>query len=104
MKTKFQKIIMDRKRWRCGIRRGKAVMFSVWDSKAKEYVSICGQKKCQLMKWRYFSSDTSDNVGYFYRATGDEKWQIQWSSFMNILLKTGIEKINQIYFQKNSNY
>jgi hypothetical protein len=33
------------------LEEAKAVMLSVWDSKAKEsLVSICGQKKCQLMK------------------------------------------------------
>jgi hypothetical protein len=44
--------IMDRtQRWRCELEEAKAVMLSVWDSKAKKVcVSICGQKNAQLMK------------------------------------------------------
>jgi hypothetical protein len=42
---------MDRKDGGVELEEAKAVMLSVWDSKAKESLHrFVGQKKCQLMK------------------------------------------------------
>jgi hypothetical protein len=51
------------------------------------------------MKWRYFSSDTSDNVGYFlscYQTKNDRYNEAVYEYFA----ENWNWKINQIYFKK----